>query len=75
MTLTLTRLRFTVDQYQQMAQAGILTEDDRVELLDGEIIEMAPIGPHHAGSVYRLIRLFSQSLATCLWSVPKTPSA
>ena len=46
-----------------MAEAGILGEDDRVELIDGEIVEMPPIGPGHAGSVddvyEKLFRLFS----------------
>ncbi len=42
-----------------MVQAGILREDDRVELLDGEILEMAPIGSRHAACVDRLNQLFS----------------
>ena len=46
-----TRRRFTVAEYYAMGEAGILTEDDRVELLDGELIEMPPIGDRHAGSV------------------------
>ncbi len=45
-----------------MGAAGILGEDDRVELLDGEIIEMTPIGPGHAGCVNRLNRLLVGSL-------------
>jgi Uma2 family endonuclease len=51
MAVQLTRRRFTVDEYYEMARAGILGEDDRVELIDGEIVEMPPIGPGHAGSV------------------------
>ena len=43
-----------------MAQAGILREDDRVELLEGEILEMAPIGSEHAACVARLTALFAQ---------------
>ena len=50
MAVQLTRRRFTVDDYYAMARAGILHEDDRVELIDGEIVEMPPIGPGHAGS-------------------------
>ena len=45
------RRLFTVDEYYAMAEAGILTRDERVELIDGEIIVMAPIGNEHAASV------------------------
>jgi Uma2 family endonuclease len=45
---------FTTAEYHQMLQAGILSEDDRVELIEGEIWEMSPIGSWHAGSVNRL---------------------
>ncbi|MFM5980428.1 MAG: Uma2 family endonuclease [Sphaerospermopsis kisseleviana] len=54
--------RFTVEQYHQMNAAGILTEDDRVELINGEIIEMSPIGRKHASCVRRLISTLSQLL-------------
>ena len=43
--------RFTVDEYYAMAEAGMLTEDDRVELIDGVIIEMPPLGSRHIGGV------------------------
>jgi Uma2 family endonuclease len=56
----LTRRLFTVAEYHKMAEAGILSEDDRVELLEGEIVAMSPIGSRHAGLVNRLNRLFSQ---------------
>jgi Uma2 family endonuclease len=63
MAVRLTRRRFTVDEYYWMARVGILGEDDRVELIDGEIVEMAPIGPEHAGIVtqctHRLLREFA----------------
>lgn len=49
---------FTVSEYHSMAEAGILSEDDRVELIEGEIYRMAPIGSRHAGCVNRLIHLF-----------------
>src|SRR5437763_5948302 len=42
---------FTVDEYNRMGKAGILTEDDRVELIEGEIIQMPPIGSRHASCV------------------------
>lgn len=62
MALPVSRRRFTVDEYERMADAGILAEDDRVELVGGEIVEMAPIGPAHAGCVKRLLRLFTALL-------------
>jgi len=46
-----------------MTDAGILSEDDRVELIDGEIVEMAPIGPRHASCVMRLTSLLTQQLS------------
>ena len=51
MALPLSRHRFTVDEYHKMAEHGVLTEDDRVELIDGEILDMPPIGSGHSGSV------------------------
>ena len=51
LTSTPTRHRFTVAEYYALADAGILSENDRVELLDGDIIHMPPIGDWHAASV------------------------
>ena len=62
MAVALKRRRFTVDEYHRMGEAGILPEDDRVELIEGEIIEMAPIGSHHAGTVAHADHLFSSRL-------------
>jgi len=45
---------FNVAEYYQMARAGVLTEDERVELVRGEIVAMSPIGSRHAGCVNRL---------------------
>ncbi|MGH2773000.1 MAG: Uma2 family endonuclease [Actinomycetota bacterium] len=50
--------RFTIDDYYRMGEAGIFAEDDRVELLLGQIISMNPIGSRHAGIVNRLSALF-----------------
>jgi Uma2 family endonuclease len=58
MAVMLRRYRFTVDQYERLAQAQVLTECDRVELLDGDIVEMSPIGDRHASVVSRLTHLF-----------------
>jgi Uma2 family endonuclease len=52
--------RFTVDDYHRMVPAGILGPDDRVELIDGAVIEMTPIGSRHAGCVNRLNQWFMQ---------------
>lgn len=50
--------RFTVEEYHRMGEAGILHEDDRVELIDGQLFVMSPIGSEHAACVRRLDRLF-----------------
>ena len=55
--------RFTVGEYYRMVEAGIFNEDDRVELLEGEIVDMAPIGSRHAACVKRLNRFFSEKLS------------
>ncbi len=54
------RHRFTVGEYRKMGEAGIFSEDDRVELIGGEVVEMAPIGDRHIESVMRLNRLLSR---------------
>jgi Uma2 family endonuclease len=49
--------RLTVDEYYRMAAVGLLPPDARVELIEGEIIDMAPIGSRHAAAVDRLAKL------------------
>jgi Uma2 family endonuclease len=51
MVLQLVRHQFTVQQFHQMAESGILSENERVELIRGEMIDMSPIGTRHAGCV------------------------
>ena len=63
MSVQLSHRRFTVDEYYRMAGAGILHEDDRVELIEGEIVEMPPIGSYHAGEVDWLAQLLVRRLA------------
>lgn len=53
------RRLFSREEYQAMGRAGILGEDERVELLGGEIIVMAAIGNRHAACVLRLNAAFS----------------
>src|ERR1700733_14697113 len=51
--------RFNVKEYYRMAETGVFRPDARVELLDGKIIDMSPIGPFHGGLVKRLSRIFN----------------
>ncbi|WP_293157672.1 MULTISPECIES: Uma2 family endonuclease [unclassified Microcoleus] len=60
MSVQMQRRLFTVQEYHLMGEAGILGEDDRVELIEGEIVQMAAIGTRHATCVRRLIRQFRQ---------------
>jgi Uma2 family endonuclease len=59
-TTAVMRRRFTVAEYQRMGEVGIFTEDDRVELIAGEIYQMSPIGVQHARCVARLTRILSR---------------
>lgn len=54
--------RLTVADYHRMVECGILSEDDRVELLDGQVVPMTPIGSPHAGCVNRLTRMLTHTL-------------
>ncbi len=58
MAVDLKRYRFTRDDYHRMAKAGVFKPGVRVELIDGEIIEMHPIGRRHRGTVDRLNDIF-----------------
>ena len=53
---------FTVDEYHRMAEEGILHEGDRVERLDGQVVEMTPIGSRHAGCVKHVNALLFRRL-------------
>jgi len=59
---SVTRRRFTTAEYHAMAEAGVLAEDERVELIAGEIVRMTPIGSQHAGCVKGLNRRLSRVL-------------
>ena len=63
MAVQLLRRRFTVREYHQMGLAGILGENDRLELLEGEIVEMAPIGSRHQAVDNRLNEIFTGRVA------------
>jgi Uma2 family endonuclease len=58
------RRKLSADQFEQMGRTGILGPHERVELLDGEMIEMAPIGSRHAAAVCFLSRHFTLAVGT-----------
>jgi Uma2 family endonuclease len=62
MSVQVERRVFTVEEYHRMAEAGILSEDDRVELIDGEIIKMSPIGSRHVACVNRLNAVLTSAI-------------
>jgi Uma2 family endonuclease len=61
-----TRHRLDVDAYYKMAEVGILARDDRVELIDGDIIDMNPIGSPHATITNRLGRRLARSVSDAI---------
>ncbi len=71
MAVALTTRRFTVEEYHRMAEVGILTDEDRVELIDGEIVEMTPIG--HGWCVMFLTEFFVKNLADRAFVSPQGP--
>ena len=58
----ITKHLFDVTEYHRFADAGIFMEDDRVELINGEVVEMSPIGSLHAACVKRLAELLHEKL-------------
>jgi Uma2 family endonuclease len=56
------RHRFSVEDYHSMVAIGVLKEDERMELIEGEVVEMSPIGKLHASCVKRLNALFASRL-------------
>jgi len=55
---TPTRTRITTNRYQMMVAAGVLTKYDRIELIEGDMLDMAPIGLRHSALTSRLHELF-----------------
>ena len=58
--VTLKTRRFDVDEYHRLGEAGILGENDRIELIAGELVEMAPIGDEHATIVALLTMILAR---------------
>lgn len=73
MTVQISHKKFAVWQYYQMLESGILTEQDRVELIEGEIVQMSPIGPKHAACGNRLQMLFSRALPAGVFVASQYP--
>ncbi len=67
------RRPITVQEYERMAEMGIIGPDERVELVDGEIILMPPMGPPHISSLGRLTELFVLRLAPRAFIIPQAP--
>lgn len=61
------RRRFSVDDFHKMAEAGLFAEDERIELLAGNIYEMTPVGRRHAAMVAKLVSLLSLGDRALLW--------
>jgi Uma2 family endonuclease len=61
MSVQIKSYHFTVAEYERMGEAGILSEDHRTELIEGEIIEMSPVGKRHVACVNRLTKLLVQA--------------
>src|ERR1700730_5323871 len=62
MSITSRKKLLTAAEYEALVDEGILSEDDRVELIEGEVVEMSPIGPPHDSRVIRLTHLFTRLL-------------
>ena len=64
---------FTVDDYHRMAEAGILSEDSRVELINGEIITMSPINSPHASTVDRISNFLKEEIGKSVIARVQSP--
>ena len=60
--LSVPRRLLSVEEYYRIGEAGVLGQDDRIELIDGEMIEMAPIASRHLAKVNRFARLLSRGV-------------
>ncbi len=68
-----TPYRFTVAQYEQMIEAGVFHEDERIELIEGEIIQMAAVGVRHATCIVQFNELLQQLVAGKFYVSPQNP--
>jgi Uma2 family endonuclease len=68
-----TRRPITVAEYHRMGEVGILTEDDRVELIEGELIAISPIGSGHSGTVNALNQCLVEAIGRRGIVAPQNP--
>jgi Uma2 family endonuclease len=71
--LPLTRHKVSVEDYHRMGDAGVFAPDSRVELILGEMFDMARIDSVHASVVSRLSMFFSRSVGTAAWVSTQNP--
>jgi Uma2 family endonuclease len=71
--ISVERQRFTVDDYHRMAEAGILGPDDRVELIDGEVIRTSQMGSRHAACIGRLNTFLTEAVQRTAIVTIQTP--
>ena len=69
MSVEIARHSFTVDEFERMGEAGIFHPDARLELIEGEIFEMRPVSPPHAGAVNYLGMLFHRGIHDWIVSI------
>lgn len=67
--------RWTRQEYHRMVEVGLLQEDDRVELLDGEIVEMSPVGPPHCAVVTRATSVLMRTFGDAFYLRVQLPVA
>lgn len=67
------RHRFTVEEYHEMGRLGLLSEDARVELIDGELVEMTPIGNRHLTCVVALTHLMMRAVGSVYFVSVQNP--
>jgi Uma2 family endonuclease len=73
MTNWINRHRITVDEYYRMDEAGIFAPDARVELIEGEIIDMGKIGTGHARVTVHLTRVLVEAVRRQVLVLPQVP--
>jgi hypothetical protein len=67
------RIRIDIDRYHKMVAAGVLTKNDRIELVEGEMIDMAPIGPKPAAVTARPNRMLVEATGDAAVVFPGGP--